>query len=731
MRRVLNVALAGALLLHVPVWTQQPSSPQTSFGVGTTAVMVDVVVRDKQGRPVTDLKASDFELLEDKVPQEIGAVTLVTPGTLASSGTPSTAVAPGGTPAARGTTVEAPTFVALVFERLTPEARALAHKGAMAYLETARPDDFAGVFAIDQALHTVQTYTTDRGALRKAIDDVSSRAGASFSRGNDRVRSSARGDSSPSTPVTASAESPGPSDPKATATDLTPLPAAGQGQPASPGRFSEILLRRMEQRMERSYESLMRDQQGLTTINALMALIDSLGVLPGRKTAVFFAEGLAIPANVQARFDSVVAAANRANVSIYSVDAAGLRVHSDQREAAQNINRLGANTLDRDPENPGGKMTESLEFNEDVLRQDPNASLGMLADRTGGFLINNTNDLEQGFRTIDADRRFHYLLTYVPKNSDFKGEYRTISVRVPGRDVHVRARNGYLAVRSASAIPLLAYEAPAMAALDRTPLPKELPVRAGAFPMPDPQGNGRLALLVAADTTTLTFKPDGQNKAWQTDFTVLARIKDASGEVVRKASQPYRLSGPMGELESARRGDVLFYRQPDLPPGTYTLEAVVHDALGGKAGAASAPLVVPAPRPGAPVVSSLIIVRRTEKVPAGERATDNPLFVGDLLLYPNLGEPLRKSVEKTVSFFLRVNPAAGGAAPTATLELLSGKQVIGQVPMELAKPNAAGVIEQSSQLPLGNFPAGTYGLRITISQGTEKVVREAGFTVVE
>ena len=61
----------------------------------------------------------------------------------------------------------------------------------------------------------------------------------------------------------------------------------------------------------------------------------------------------------------------------------------------------------------------------------------------------------------------------------------------------------------------------------------------------------------------------------------------------------------------------------------------------------------------------------------------------------------------------------------------SGKQGIGQVPMELAKPNAAGVIEQSSQLPLGNFPAGTYGLRITISQGTEKVVREAGFTVVE
>ena len=54
----------------------------------------------------------------------------------------------------------------------------------------------------------------------------------------------------------------------------------------------------------------------------------------------------------------------------------------------------------------------------------------MLADRTGGFLINNTNNLAKGFQLIDADRRFHYLLTYAPKNSDFKGEWRRIAVKV-------------------------------------------------------------------------------------------------------------------------------------------------------------------------------------------------------------------------------------------------------------------------------------------------------------
>src|SRR5688572_21590751 len=46
----------------------------------TTAVLVDVVVRDRQGRPVTDLTAADFELREDGVPQRVGSFTRVARG---------------------------------------------------------------------------------------------------------------------------------------------------------------------------------------------------------------------------------------------------------------------------------------------------------------------------------------------------------------------------------------------------------------------------------------------------------------------------------------------------------------------------------------------------------------------------------------------------------------------------------------------------------------------------
>lgn len=731
-RSRLSLLLAALLIVGLAPVTrgQAPDAPggdpaRQRFGAATTAIMVDVVVRDKRGNPVTDLTAADFELLEDDVAQEIGSVTLVAPGRLASGGTPSTAVAPGDSAPGVGSTVDSPTFVALAFDRLSPEGRALAHKGALAYLEMARDNDFAGVFLVDNALEMIQTYTTDRAALRKAIDAAASRASASFNRRSDAVRSTSRGETYKGTSPTAGAESAG-----ARVAEAGVPPTPGQGQPPSPGGISEALFERMAYRMERSYESMMREQQGFATTNGLLALIDALGMLPGRKTVVFFAEGLAIPAAVQARFDSVVATANRSNVSVYTIDAGGLRVHSQAAETSRNVRDIADVNLDRvsGASEGGGAYTKDLELNEDVLRQDTSVGLGMLAERTGGFLINNTNALERGFRTIDADRRFHYLLTYSPRNDDFEGEWRQLTVRVPKRDVQIRARSGYLAVRAPGALPVLAYEGPALAALEESPLPTDLPVRAGAFSFPDAKGMGRLAVLVSAEAPALTVETTGQT--FRTDFTILARIRDAAGEVVRKASQPYRLTGPAADAASVKQGEVLFFRQPDLEPGQYTLEYVVNDALGSKAGAGTQGFTVPSAAPGQLAVSSLIVVRRTEKVPANERTDDNPLYFGDLLLYPSLGEPLSKSRDKTVSFYYTATPAPG-APPTGTLEILQGTQSLAQLPLQLPAPGGDARIQHTAQLPLENFPPGEYTLRVNVAQGDAKETRDASFTVVE
>src|SRR4029079_17735305 len=284
-----------------------------------------------------------------------------------------------------------------------------------------------------------------------------------------------------------------------------------------------------------------RNQQGFATTDALHAVIGGLSQLPGRKSLVFFAEGLALPEAVMPQFQGLVAAANRANVSIYTIDSAGLRARSVEEAVRLTVNGVASASLDLAPDGSTANSLDAMEGMAAALRSDPHTSLTMLARATGGFLIDNTNDLAHGFGLIDLDRRFHYLLTYTPKNADFNGEWRAVSVKVPSRDVQLRARSGYQAVRTPGAIPLLTYEGRAVADLERVPPPAQIPLRAGAFVFPQATGDPRVAILLSTTGRALTFEPT--STGYRTDFTLLARIRDAHGEVVRKASRPYRLTG--------------------------------------------------------------------------------------------------------------------------------------------------------------------------------------------
>jgi len=77
MRRVLLVAmLAGAVVSAQqtpPARPAPPQQPQTTFRTSIDAVTVDVIVTDKQGNPVTDLTAADFEIKENNKLQAIDA----------------------------------------------------------------------------------------------------------------------------------------------------------------------------------------------------------------------------------------------------------------------------------------------------------------------------------------------------------------------------------------------------------------------------------------------------------------------------------------------------------------------------------------------------------------------------------------------------------------------------------------------------------------------------------
>jgi VWFA-related protein len=705
--------LASLVSGHAQTPPAQRAAADTSASE-VRAIIVDVVVRDKEGNPVTDLTAGDFELFEDGAKQDLGSMTPVI-GAPRPAPRPREAAGAPAPVAAKALPAAAPQVLALVFDRLTPEGRAFARKAASGYIgDGAIAKNTIAVFGVDLSLVLFQPFTRDGALLRKSIATAGERATSQY--GSTRSEGNAAQEQALESQQQANT---------ATAT------ASSNGGADVAGAATQAQFTQMQSQMLQSFGALERDQQGYATSNALLAIVSALKAIPGRKSVIFFSEGLSIPSNVQRQFISVIDAANRAGVSIYPMDAAGLRTESTLKETRDGVNGASREriegTLTRDSSDR--PMMEALERNEDLLRADPHSGLGTLADQTGGFLIANSNDLRSGFERIDVDMRNYYVLTYVPKNGRFDGRFREIDVKVHRPGVQVRSRKGYFAVRPTAGTPTLNYEAPALAVLEQTPPPNAFPVRALSLRFPEETRTYLVPVLVNVPTAGVTFRAAADNKSYGSDFTVLVRFKDDTGQVVEKASQHYQLAAPADQLDRAKTGDVLFYRETTLYPGVFTMETVVYDAFGGKSSVRVQTVDVPTIDPKALRISSVMAIKRAEKVSEKERQDTNPLFAGDQLIYPNMGEPLSKAAAKELSFYFVAYPAAGAGATSASIELLNNGTRLAQAPLELSAADSKGHIAQLSHIPIDALPPGNYELRVTLQQGSQRVARVLLFKV--
>jgi hypothetical protein len=229
-------------------------------------------------------------------------------------------------------------------------------------------------------------------------------------------------------------------------------------------------------------------------------------------------------------------------------------------------------------------------------------------------------------------------------------------------------------------------------------------------------------VIVDLKTAPLTFAPTEDGKTYTSDFAVIVRFLDQQDQVVRKVSQHYEVKGPVSEMERAKQGEVLFYREPELPPGLYTMETIVYDAPSAKASVRFSTLEQPKSETDKLRMSSLMLVKRGEKVPDKDRRAENPLLVKDLLLYPNLGDPVSKA-SRELGFYFTVYPAPNGPAPQAVLELMVNGAMVAQLPMPLSAPDASGRIQQLGRLPLDQLTPDTYEMRAVVKQGDAQVFK--------
>ena len=693
-------------------------------------VRLDVVVKDKKGRPIKDLKSTDFEVLEDGVPQKVESFHFVTRDTiLMAAGTKDNK-----TPEPAGTTPipgkrSTPTVTALVFDRLSPEARALAKKAGLAYAQEGMASGgFTGVFGIDQTLHTVQNFTDNPQQIKDAVELVTGTVISGYQSGAGKIRDNIERTAALEQQTSSSAAA---AQAAGAAQDSAGAAAAGaeSGQANAALKFIE-----MENQMLDHYERLERDQQGFATINSLLAVISPMQDLPGRKTIIFFSEGLKIPPSVMVKFPSVINAANRANVSIYSIDAAGLRTESGTSEAAQELKALAGVSMatqgrgsDR---GASGPYLRGLERNEDLLRFDPRSGLGALSDQTGGFLIHDTNDLVGAVRRIDDDMNGYYFLTYVPQNKEYDGRFRRITVKVGRSNVEVQSRQGYYAVESAGELPMLDYEAPAIAAARNSKNGSKDSLLLGGT-LVYPSGKDGLTLFLAeAPIAAFKFVPSADNKTYNTDFSIVAIARDEAGRIVQKLSHHYTLSGPLQDLENARKGNLLFYREAQLAAGKYQIQLVAYDAVTGAVNVSNTPLEISRIDESKPRLSSVAVLKRAERLTPEEQKRDQPLHFGELLVYPNLGERVDRSTTKQLAYFFAAWPAKGATKPLQMkLEILQNNQLLGTTSGNLPAADDRGQIKYAGSFGIEKFPAGVFELKITVSDGANSVTRSTNFVI--
>jgi len=429
-----NAILGLCLLAAIPVSAQQPPTaapaPAATPSPGAPAaagagddlkfparveqVNVDVVVTDKNGQPLRDLKADEFTVLEDGAPQAVSSFEAVAVPEAASTAPP---------PRPRVSSNTLPelqtgrTFVVLFDDiHLSPFQAARAKAAVVQFLTNGvREGDRVTLVSSGGSAWWSTRMEAGRPELLAMVKRFEGRhiPDRSPERMSDyeAMRIHVYNDKQVEDRVGRRFENYG---------VVTGTGSGRQGQtqfdepdPYVRGKAADVY-----------FQSVSRNR---ITLQVLDRVLSSLGLVKGRKSVILVSEGFIYDPNLD-DFKKVVQSSRRANAAIYFLDTRGLEglpfFNSAEFGPALDTQDLGSALMDSLNE---GEGSESL------------------ASDSGGFTVKNTNDLGKGIQRIADESRSYYLLGYNPSNAALDGRFRKIEVKVARKGVKVRARRGYYA----------------------------------------------------------------------------------------------------------------------------------------------------------------------------------------------------------------------------------------------------------------------------------------------
>lgn len=427
----------SVVCLSIPAFSAAQNAPpddqsdSTTLHLTSRAVVLDVVVTDQHGKPVTGLQKDAFSVSEEGKPQSLSFFE-----------------EHNGLSPAQAKPLEFPTLPQNVFSNFSPlptppavnillldtlntqlSDQMFVRQAAKKYLQSLKPGSRIAIFTLSMRLSFVQGFADDPAVLAAALG---------WSKYHNLE-------------APALLSSPGEQGAQGTlVSQMSDTVNAGPGGMVSTA--SPAMIAAMQAFMQETQNAQTADRE-YRTLAALQDLASYLGGFPGRKNLIWLSGSFPLnffgitgsnfsgaSTNTDARFDDYIKKTvdllTVARVAVYPVDAKG---NSTQAF-------YGA---ENNPAKQGPIASQGIGFSGNIGREDKSRDqshliMDQMAEETGGRSFKDTNDLAGVINNVISTSGDFYSISYTPTNDNMNGAFRDIKVKVSG-NYTLSYRRGYFA----------------------------------------------------------------------------------------------------------------------------------------------------------------------------------------------------------------------------------------------------------------------------------------------
>jgi len=447
-------------------------------------------------------------------------------------------------------------------------------------------------------------------------------------------------------------------------------------------------------------------------LSAMQGLADLLKHIPGKKIVMQFSGGITQTGEEnRTELEAATDAANRANVSFYTVDARGLMAETPGGDATQ-----GASS--------GQSMFSGASvFKQSESRQDSRDTLSTLATDTGGRAFFDIGDLSKAFRQVQQDTSGYYLIGYSTSNTKPDGSWRrvTLKLKVPG--ARLRYRTGYFAPRDFKHMSTEDRDQQLEEAL-RSDSPRvELPIalEVSQFRL----SSGEVYIPIAAKLPSGALQWAAKRGSQEDEFDFAAQVEDAGTKrVVAQLRDTINVRLGAEHFEQVHRNALLYQGGMILAPGSYRLKFVARENETGRIGTFEQALTVTAPDPKRLALSSILLSSQLAPVEKSSEVQiktmglaaslkNSPLEFSGQRLIPSVTNVFQSRQTIYVFFQAYLPKNADPASLRGGLVFFRGGEEVSRTP--LLTPVQVNAKSRSASfrisLPPGKFPPGNYAVQ--------------------